>query len=114
MQLCYVACNDTAHQCIDLVSASGELVAPKSYSMRANGKLEALEGRPTPTVREDDCVGCRLCHNICPVEHCIEMVELPIARPRTTWQQLATERPEVTESWEAMLAYRKSVGIDIH
>jgi ferredoxin len=28
--LCYVACNDTAHQCIDLVSPQGALVEPLS------------------------------------------------------------------------------------
>ena len=111
--LCYVACNDAAHQCIDLVALSGELVKP-GYSARSNGKAEALDGRPLPQVREADCVGCRLCHNICPVENCIEMVTLPFERPRTTWQELSNERPEVTESWAAMEAYRRSVGIDIH
>src|SRR5580692_464559 len=35
--LCYVACNDAAHQCIDLT--------------------------PRPVVREEECVGCRLCYN---------------------------------------------------
>ena len=36
--LCYVACNDTAHQCIDLVAADGNVVQPYSYGVRANGK----------------------------------------------------------------------------
>src|SRR5260370_13989821 len=52
--LCYVVCNDAAHQCIDLVDgASGE--------------------RPQPQVREVDCGGCRLCYNVCPVEDCLAM-----------------------------------------
>jgi dihydropyrimidine dehydrogenase (NAD+) subunit PreA len=112
--LCYVACNDTAHQCIDLVSPNGELVGPGRYDARSNGKYEAIESRALPQVREDDCVGCRLCHNICPVENCIEMVELPFNRPSTTWQELSIAQPQVTQNWAAMEAYRKSVGIDIH
>src|SRR4029077_18902960 len=58
--LCYVACNDTAHQCIDLIDAGGDAVPPYSYDVCSNGKQEAVAGRPQPRVREDDCVGCRL------------------------------------------------------
>jgi dihydropyrimidine dehydrogenase (NAD+) subunit PreA len=112
--LCYVACNDTAHQCIDLVSPGGVRVKPYAYDATSNGKYEATDARPQPVVREEDCVGCRLCHNICPVEDCIEMVALPPERPHVTWQQLSAERPEITQDWEAMKAYRDSVGIDIH
>ncbi len=79
--LCYVACNDTAHQCIDLIGADGEVVAPYAYDVRSNGKQEAITTRPQPRVREPDCVGCRLCYNVCPVEGCIEMVEVAV-RPR--------------------------------
>src|SRR5438270_1833355 len=75
--LCYVACNDGAHQCIDLVAADGTIVQPHSYDVRSNGRTEAVHTRPQPRVREEDCVGCRLCYNICPVEHCIEMGEPP-------------------------------------
>jgi dihydropyrimidine dehydrogenase (NAD+) subunit PreA len=112
--LCYVACNDTAHQCIDLVAADGSLVAPYSYDVQSNGKQEAVSTRPQPRVREDDCVGCRLCHNICPVHDCIEMVELPPCRDSITWDQLTQSQPEVTESWEAMERYRERQGIHIH
>jgi dihydropyrimidine dehydrogenase (NAD+) subunit PreA len=63
--LCYVACNDAAHQCIDLIDTAGT--------------------RPQPRVREQDCVGCRLCYNVCPVDHCIEMVEVPSGREPVTW-----------------------------
>ncbi len=86
--LCYVACNDTAHQCIDLT--------------------------PHPVVREEDCVGCRLCYNICPVDHCIAMVEEPSGRASITWDELAKSRPEVTEDWDAMEEYRKKAGIRVH
>jgi dihydropyrimidine dehydrogenase (NAD+) subunit PreA len=92
--LCYVACNDAAHQCIDLVGANG--------------------GRPQPVVRENDCVGCRLCHNICPVERCIEMVTIAPERPPVTWSQLVKSEREVTEDWQAMQRYRERMGIHIH
>ena len=112
--LCYVACNDTAHQCIDLIAANGETTTPWSYDAASNGRQEAVESRPQPRVLEDDCVGCRLCYNICPVERCIDMVELPPRNPPVTWDELATTRPEVTEDWEAMRRYRDEHGIHIH
>jgi dihydropyrimidine dehydrogenase (NAD+) subunit PreA len=92
--LCYVACNDAAHQCIDLVAVNGE--------------------RPRPRVREQDCVGCRLCYNVCPVEGCISMVELASGRAPVTWDQLAKGRAEVTVEWDAMAKYRAENGIEIH
>ncbi len=112
--LCYVACNDTAHQCIDLIAADGARVQPHSYDIRSNGKEEAISTRPQPQVREHDCVGCRLCYNVCPVEHCIEMVELPPEHPSITWDQLSKSQPEVTEDWEAMKRYREKMGIQVH
>ena len=87
---------------------SGAVVAPYRYSVTSNGKHEAIDTRPQPVVREDDCVGCRLCFNVCPVERCIEMVELPSGRESVTWDQLAKTQPEVTEDWEAMKRYRRN------
>jgi dihydropyrimidine dehydrogenase (NAD+) subunit PreA len=65
-------------------------------------------------VREEDCVGCRLCYNVCPVEHCIEMVEVPPRQASVTWEEIAKSQPEVTESWDAMKRYRDEHGIHIH
>ena len=65
--ICYIACNDTAHQCIDLITPDGKVVAPHSYDVRSNGKQTAVETRPQPVVREEDCVGCRLCYNVCQI-----------------------------------------------
>jgi dihydropyrimidine dehydrogenase (NAD+) subunit PreA len=93
--LCYVACNDAAHQCIDLVAGAGG-------------------GRPQPRVREEDCVGCRLCYNVCPVEQCIEMAELANGRAPVSWRELCQAQPEVAEDWEAMERYRKQKGIRVH
>jgi dihydropyrimidine dehydrogenase (NAD+) subunit PreA len=112
--LCYVACNDTAHQCIDLVSPAGVLVDPRAWDPRSNGKREAVETRPQPVVREEDCVGCRLCYNVCPVDQCIEMIELPSGRSAVTWSELSEQKTQVTEDWEEMKAYREKVGIHIH
>ena len=52
--LCYIACEDTSHQAIDI-----------------------LRGVPynTYTVIEKECVGCNLCQLVCPVDGCITMEE---------------------------------------
>ncbi|HXP83708.1 MAG TPA: NAD-dependent dihydropyrimidine dehydrogenase subunit PreA [Bryobacteraceae bacterium] len=112
--LCYVACNDTAHQCIDVFGASGQVVEPHAYGVRSNGKREAVETRPQPRVREADCVGCRLCYNVCPVEQCIQMIEVPSGREPVTWDELVKASPAVTEDWTAMEEYREKTGIEIH
>ena len=49
---CYVACEDTSHQAI---------------AMRPAALFE---------VKDDECVACNLCVNVCPVEDCITMVAL--------------------------------------
>jgi len=112
--LCYVACNDTAHQCIDLIAKDGTVVQPRSYDVRSNGKEDAIETRPRVEVREHDCVGCRLCYNVCPVEGCISMVELPPERASVTWDQLTQKQREITEDWKKMQEYREKMGIHIH
>ena len=112
--ICYVACNDTAHQCIDLIDASGRVVPPHSYDVRSNGRQTAVGTRPMVLVREADCVGCRLCFNVCPVDHCITMVEEPSGRASVTWDEICKGQPEVTEDWEKMKQYRDQVGIHIH
>src|SRR5690606_8193552 len=102
--LCYVACDEGAHQCIDL-TVDGARIDPAVYA----GAV-----KPMPRVREEDCVGCDLCSLVCPVENCITMVTVPPERPSVTWNELVRTRPEVTTDWDAMLAYRKEAGIDIH
>ena len=52
--LCYIACEDTSHQSINLTYG-------KPYN--------------TYAIKEEECVGCNLCQLICPVEDCITMVE---------------------------------------
>ncbi|MCY0877433.1 MAG: NAD-dependent dihydropyrimidine dehydrogenase subunit PreA [Firmicutes bacterium] len=60
--LCYIACDDGAHQCI-----------------------ERVPGETAPRVREEDCVGCNLCSLVCPVPGCIEMVPMEKG-PVETWR----------------------------
>lgn len=60
--LCYVACDDGAHQCID-----------------------RIPGQKAPMVRQEDCVGCNLCSLVCPVPGCIEMVGID-SGIKETWR----------------------------
>jgi dihydropyrimidine dehydrogenase (NAD+) subunit PreA len=74
--LCYIACEDGAHQCIDLVPPDGHGLGP--------GRVP---GKPIPLVREADCVGCNLCSLVCPVDNCITMVSLPNGKPHLSWSE---------------------------
>src|SRR6202008_3083018 len=60
--LCYIACEDGAHQAIDLVKPNGKGLGP--------GRLP---GKPIPQINEPHCVGCNLCSLVCPVVGCITM-----------------------------------------
>jgi dihydropyrimidine dehydrogenase (NAD+) subunit PreA len=51
----HIACEDTSHQAI----------------MKQKNGVRHFE------VMDDECVGCNLCVNVCPVEDCITMVQLP-------------------------------------
>ena len=50
---CYAACEDTSHQAI------------------------AMSPDRVFTVKDDECVACNLCIDVCPVDNCITMRELP-------------------------------------
>jgi dihydropyrimidine dehydrogenase (NAD+) subunit PreA len=90
--LCYIACEDTAHQCIDRVS---------------------VNGKEQPRVRQDDCVGCALCFLVCPVENCITMVRKDDGTEAVTWNQLMQQLPQPL-TWESLRQFQKKHGIDIH
>ncbi len=51
---CYAACEDTSHQAI---------------AMKPGRVFEVMD---------NECVACNLCVNVCPVQDCITMVELPL------------------------------------
>ena len=58
---CYAACEDTSHQAI------------------------AMSEDRVFTVKDDECVACNLCVNVCPVEGCISMERMDVGAtdPRT-------------------------------
>jgi dihydropyrimidine dehydrogenase (NAD+) subunit PreA len=64
--LCYVTCEDTSHQAINI-----------------------LKGSPYNeyTIKEPDCVGCNLCKLVCPVDECITMVEQRVGDEYLNWTE---------------------------
>src|SRR6516162_7081897 len=71
-QLCYVACEDGAHQCIEPFRTSKK--------SNANGF-----GVHVPRILEEECVGCNLCALVCPVDSCITMKQVHGGRPPMRW-----------------------------
>lgn len=64
-QLCYIACEDGAHQAIDLSEDPSDRI---------------------PTVNDKNCVGCNLCSLVCPVEECITMVRKDEGKAKISWK----------------------------
>jgi dihydropyrimidine dehydrogenase (NAD+) subunit PreA len=62
---CHIACEDTSHQAIT-----------------AN-----KDGKRHFEIKEDECVGCNLCVNVCPVPQCITMRPLPPGEMDTRTRQ---------------------------
>lgn len=67
---CYIACEDAAHQAIRMV--------PNEAGSRYPYNLEVVA---------DECVGCNLCYEVCPVDDCITMVPEDHGKPKLTWQE---------------------------
>jgi dihydropyrimidine dehydrogenase (NAD+) subunit PreA len=80
-QLCYVACEDGAHQCIE------------PYTVAGNGKKNPNGmGVHVPRIIEDECVGCNLCALVCPVENCISMKQIDEGKPFESWRMRVARR----------------------
>ena len=65
-QLCYIACEDGAHQAISLPN---------------NGGI-------APSIKKEECVGCNLCALVCPVENCITMKDVSDSTKVESWNDL--------------------------
>ncbi len=63
---CYIACEDAAHQCIDRLAQNGSAML---------------------VVDEEHCVGCNLCQMVCPVENCIDMVQVDTGLASESWKE---------------------------
>ena len=64
--LCYIACDDGAHQAI---------------------KLDRINGNRIPEIIDENCVGCNLCALVCPVEECITMEQRDDGTKHETWDE---------------------------
>jgi dihydropyrimidine dehydrogenase (NAD+) subunit PreA len=81
-QLCYIACEDGAHQAISLSENNGTRV---------------------PRIIEDNCVGCNLCAIVCPVEDCISMVRKDGGGEAVSWKD-RTEAENIPTTFNDELA----------
>lgn len=97
--LCYIACEDGAHQCIEAAS-------------RPLGDLrEGAIAKHMPRILEDHCVGCNLCALVCPVPGCITMTEVKNGRAPMNWRELQTARGRSPScSMEELLAKHGAAG----
>jgi len=81
-QLCYIACEDGAHQAIEVSEKNGLRI---------------------PKIIEDNCVGCNLCAIVCPVEECITMVRKDDGKQVVTWRD-RTEADNIPTTFNDKLA----------
>lgn len=65
--LCYIACEDGAHQCIHFTQ---------------------INGKRFPVVDESECVGCNLCNLVCPAPGCITMTRIDGGQESMTWREM--------------------------
>jgi len=80
-QLCYIACEDGAHQAIGLSN----------------------NGTRVPYIIEENCVGCNLCSLVCPVEDCIIMIREDDGKKNETWKD-RIEKGNVPTTFNDQLA----------
>ena len=74
-ELCWVACEDGAHQAIR--------------------RHPRADGGPVVEIIEEACVGCNLCAEVCPVQGCITMEQIPHGHKPVTWRELLANKGEL-------------------
>ena len=73
---CHIACEDTSHQAI----------------------TNMVDGQRHFEVIDEECVGCNLCVNVCPVDNCITMEQLPAGElDKRTGQKVVEKYSNWTE-----------------
>jgi dihydropyrimidine dehydrogenase (NAD+) subunit PreA len=72
---CFIACEDTSHQAIDIVKAP-----------------EGSKYNHSLVVDSEECVGCNLCVEVCPVDNCIELVPVDTGKEPVTWRELEKQK----------------------
>lgn len=80
-ELCYIACEDGAHQAIGLSENETRI----------------------PYIIEENCVGCNLCSLVCPVENCISMIRKDDGKKYETWKN-RTELGNIPVTFDDELA----------
>jgi dihydropyrimidine dehydrogenase (NAD+) subunit PreA len=68
--LCFVACDDGAHQAIKLQPDASR------------------GGKVFPEIVDEECVGCNLCSLVCPAPGCISMVRMDGSTEKLSWRQV--------------------------
>jgi dihydropyrimidine dehydrogenase (NAD+) subunit PreA len=82
--LCYVACRDTAVNCIH---NADEPLKRGHVAPTRDGALAAARERGLHIVwvDESECIGCNLCSAVCPVPGCITMKDVTNGAPFESW-----------------------------
>lgn len=91
--LCYIACEDGAHQSIDMTRIEDSTISSDDPSLPSflSGGQTVFAGVGDGyanrfDINQETCVGCNLCSLVCPVSTCITMVEKESAIPSITWR----------------------------
>src|SRR5262245_13677357 len=90
--LCYIACEDGAHQAIRWDRVPATEYSAANGQVRQSGGVPVLPGAGDGavnrfTIKQDTCVGCNLCSLVCPVSGCITMKEVDTGKPPMSWNQ---------------------------
>ncbi len=94
-ELCYVACEDGAHQAIRRLGRGDSARVGNGKGDKSNNATPVVE------IIEEACVGCNLCSQVCPVQGCITMDRIPNGAAGVTWKEYAAGRGKLAPRSEA-------------